>query len=712
MRPLLASPLWLALALGVFPACNKGATDDPAPPAATPPPLSDGVEVTVSEAGSVLLSKGGRRLLATAASARPTARTFTESSKGLTGIWVFSREDEQATTFARVAGREAKGDSVEVRYEADLAGAPAGAASPAATLTVSPYKPGVSLVRLEASGVPTGKGGASLALPLACDADATFYGFGEQYNATEQRGEAFELFVSEQGIGRDPAKPPGGLNGDLHTTYFPMPYFLDARGWGALVKTSQRVLVDLCKGDPEVAWLEVTGGGPVELLVFHGPRPLDVIKQLGDELGRPKAPPPWAYDLWMVAQGGKDAVLAEAKAVEDAQLPVSVLWVQDWTGLRMNLDGGYGVQYRWAPDNELYPDLPGMIGGLKQRGYRVLGYANPFVVKGLDHFDAMDAQGLLIKKNGASYTHLAPNGVASHPDLTNPAAREYVKGYFRKMVLEVGLDGWMEDFGEWAPLDAEYADGGDPIARHNEYPVAWHSLSREVMDELRPDGDCMVFARSGFTGVQAHAQAFWVGDQEVSFRPYDGLPTVVPAMLNLGLAGMPFVTHDIAGFFGGPSTKELFQRWVELGAFTPFMRTHDGNKRDENWSWKKDAETTAHFRRFARVHKALAPDLIKLAAEAAQTGAPLVRHLMLAYPDDAASRRVHDQFLLGDALLVAPVVVEGQTRRAVYLPPGAWFHVWTGQRYEGGQSVDIDAPIGSPPVFSRDADRPELRAIE
>ncbi len=216
--------------------------------------------------------------------------------------------------------------------------------------------------------------------------------------------------------------------------------------------------------------------------------------------------------------------------------------------------------------------------------------------------------------------------------------------------------------------------------------------------------------------MQAVSQIHWAGDQQTDWTTTDGFPTVVPALLNLGISGVPYVTHDIAGFSGtqtAPSTKELFQRWTELGAFTPIMRTHEGANRDENWSWETDAETTAHFRRFARVHAALRPEWEALAAEAAATSAPILRHLVLVYPDDATSRTVSDQFLVGESLLVAPVVSEGATTRAVYLPPGAtWYHVWTGSAHAGGQTITIAAPIGEPPVFSKDVDRADLRAID
>ncbi len=153
-------------------------------------------------------------------------------------------------------------------------------------------------------------------------------------------------------------------------------------------------------------------------------------------------------------------------------------------------------------------------------------------------------------------------------------------------------------------------------------------------------------------------------------------------------------------------------RWTELGAFTPIMRTHEGNKRDENWAWDADAETTAHFARFARIHEALAPDFRALADEAQSSSQPILRALVLQFPEDAGSRGISDEFMIGDKLLVAPVVTEGATTRSVYLPPGTWFDVWTGESMEGGQELNVDAPIGKPPVFSLGEDRADLRAIQ
>jgi alpha-glucosidase len=682
--------------LGLVAGCGDDTTGEPAGLVHT---LDDGTKVEVEPSGAISLSRDGRALIGIDARG-PEAASFTLGYRDLFGQWQFSRVDERRDRFVGYRGSDVTPDGVVVRYRT--------VAGREARITIG-LDGGALFVTVDADEAYD-----ALALPLRCDERSSFYGFGEQYNATDQRGERFDLFVEEQGIGRTGSPDALSLSGHAHTTYYPMPYFVDARGFGVLLETDYRTLVDLCPADdPTVAWFEVESKAPLRARVLPGPTPRDVVEQLGDVVGRPTAPPPWAYALWIGAQGGRDAVLAEVAALEAAEVPVGVLWVQDWTGPRPNLGEGTGVQYRWVADEAHYPELSAMVADLHQRGYRFLAYANPFVMPELDHFDEMSAEHLLIEDaEGNVRLHASPAGDASHPDLTNPAARAYVEARLSDMVRDLGFDGWMADFGEWLPVDAVLRDGSDALAAHNRYPEAWHRLSREVMEAERPNGDWVVFTRSGFTGQQSVAQLVWCGDQEATFERGDGLPTVVPCMLNLGLSGVPFVTHDIAGFSGGPSTKELYLRWIELGAFTPVMRTHEGNLRDENWSWDRDVETTAHLRRFARIHDALGPELAALAEEAAATSMPIVRHLMLEFPDDEGSRAVDDEFLLGPDLLVAPVVDEGAETRVVHFPPGSWFDVWSGERYEGPSRAEVPAPIGSPPVFARGSDRTDLRTIQ
>jgi alpha-glucosidase len=325
--------------------------------------------------------------------------------------------------------------------------------------------------------------------------------------------------------------------------------------------------------------------------------------------------------------------------------------------------------------------------------------------------------GLLLQKEpGETYLDRVvpniPQGDA-YPDFSNPQTLDFISESLKDVLREYEMDGWMADFGEWQPVDARPQDGSDPVERRNTFPVEWQRANREALEAVRRN-DWAMIARSGFTRVQGVAQIHWVGDQNTDWGELDGLPTVVPAMLNLGLAGQPFVTHDIAGFTRsadgeGGSSKELFLRWTELGAFTPVMRTHDGADKVNNWRWNKDAETEEHFRKFTYVHCALMNDFMMLAGDAETSGAPILRHLMLVFGDDRETWDISDQFMIGDALLVAPVVEEGATSRSVYFPAGTWYDVWTGNSVAGGQRITVDAPIGSPPAYARSKDREDLR---
>jgi alpha-glucosidase len=668
--------------------------------------LADGTRVEVDEEGAVALSRADGSALASLAGP-PVLRTYAQSTRMAFGMYTTTRRDEvrHPLFFRSAEAIDSGGPALQVRYADPRGGSLA--------VTIAAAGAGRTTVRVANEGATFD----SVELPFGCDADATFLGFGEQYGAIDQRGERFELFLSEQGIGRDPARPRAPTNGDAHTTYFPMPYWLDLRGFGVLVDADVRMQADVCATDPTRASVEVESVGAFDVHVFHGPEPVEVITQLGELVGRPARPPSWAFSPWIGIQGGRDAVLAERDRLRAADIPFSALWAQDWSGRREFTPGRFGVDYRWVPDETLYPDLAGMVDELHADGIRFLAYANPFVVTTNLHFAPMAERDLLVTEaSGDPYVFTSVFTMSALPDFGRPETYEYVEGYLGTMTRPtarggLGIDGWMADFGEWVPPDARFADGTDGMARHQGYPASWHRASREAFDRERPDGDWVMFSRSGWTRSHEVVQIVWVGDQEADWSVHDGLPTVLPAMLNLGLSGVPFVTHDVAGFSGGPSTKELFQRWTELGAFTPIFRTHEGLQRMANWRWSSDAETTAHFRRFARVHEALRLELERLADEAAATSRPILRPLSLLFPDDPGSRGISDEMLVGDELLVAPVVEEGVTRTSVYLPPGTWVHVWTGESFEGGRAVDVDCPIGSPPVFSRGVDRPDLRAI-
>jgi alpha-glucosidase len=270
-------------------------------------------------------------------------------------------------------------------------------------------------------------------------------------------------------------------------------------------------------------------------------------------------------------------------------------------------------------------------------------------------------------------------------------------------MLDFGLAGWMADFGEYLPTDLRLHDGSDPMLLHNRWPVLWAEVNARAVASRGKERETLFFMRAGFSGVQRHCPLLWAGDQSVDFSRHDGIGTVIAAALSAGMVGNPFSHSDLGGYtslHGNIRTAELMMRWSELAAFAPVMRTHEGNRPDDNLQVDSTPEILHHFAAMTRVHAGLQPYVASLMQEASEQGLPAQRPSFLHYPEERESYSVQDQYLYGRDLLVAPVIEEGATERSVLVPPGEWIHVWSGHRYGRGR-VAVAAPIGEPPVFYR-----------
>jgi alpha-glucosidase len=239
---------------------------------------------------------------------------------------------------------------------------------------------------------------------------------------------------------------------------------------------------------------------------------------------------------------------------------------------------------------------------------------------------------------------------------------------------------------------------------HNQWPVLWAEVNAHALESRGKTGDAVFFMRAGFSGVQAHCPLLWAGDQSVDFTRHDGIGTVITAALSAGLVGNAYSHSDCGGYtslHGNVRSAELMQRWCELAAFAPVMRSHEGNRPDDNLQYDSTDELLDCFARWSRVHNHLAPYVRHLCDEAADSGLPAQRPLFLHYPDDRSLFSVQDQYLYGSDLLVAPVIEEGATAREMILPgEAAWRNCWTGEDLVAGRHL-VQAQIGRPPVFYR-----------
>ncbi len=559
-------------------------------------------------------------------------------------------------------------------------------------------------------------GGNRASIAFACEDRDHFLGLGGQSFAVDHRGQSVALWVQEDGISKldvpdDNYDGVWALTGRRHSTHTPMPMMLSSRGWALALDTNRRARFDLCATDPALARLEAWDD-QLTVRLFVGNSPRDSIARMTAWIGRPAVPPAFAFAPWLDAIYGQANVRRVADALRAADVPVSVIWSEDWRGGNDETGpaGGYVLEEDWRVDRTIYPDFEGLAGHLHDSGYKFLTYANTFIDTDADVRSEAIALGHTIKRpDGSVHDFLGVKFRDSTLlDLSSPAAVAWAKGVYGE-TFAIGSDGWMADFGEWLPTDAVLASGESGLDYHNQYATDWLRLNHELFTEAQArDGiERLYFARAGGLGAQPYMQVVWAGDQQTDFTVGDGLPSVIPMGIGLGLTGFPYFGHDIAGYMSQttvPVSRELWFRWVTFGALSPVMRTHHGRSARENWHWERDAETTAHLRRWAKLHMQLVPYLRMLAVDAHATGAPLFRPFVIDHPTWTPGWSLADQYMLGDRIAVAPVVVAGATSREVRLPAGRWYGLLDGAALDsdGDRPLSVSATVSEIPAFVPD----------
>ncbi len=556
----------------------------------------------------------------------------------------------------------------------------------------------------------------------ASDADERFLGLGEQFTYLDLKGQRVPILVEEQGIGRG-AQPlaalvnlvsPGSGGGPL-STYAAVPFWITSRLRASYLTNTEVAFVDLTADDE--ATVELLGTR-LDGAILDVRAPKQAIERFTRHAGRMAPLPEWlGAGAVLGVQGGTDVVRAKLERVRAFDVPVAAFWLQDWEGQRQTLIGQQ-LWWNWVLDRERYPGWEQLVADLAASGIRVMTYVNPFLVDVAERGaatrnlfrEAVDGGYLVKNADGAPY--LIPNTSFSAGllDLTNPATRSWFADVLRDEVLGVGASGWMLDFGEALPFDAVLASGESPATAHNRYPEDWAELTRQAVADAGRGDDVVFFTRSGFTRSPSKTRLMWLGDQLVTFDGSDGLASAVKGLLSGGLSGFALDHGDVGGYtsvsiLGVTRSKKLLLRWMELGAFQPVFRTHEGNQPAANVQFDADDETLAQLARCTKVFRALGFYRRALMDEAAASGAPLLRHPWLEFPDDAATLALTDHLMLGSEILVVPVTHPGAASVAVYLPAGRWVHVWSGRVLGDagrGTRVTVDAPIGEPAMFHRE----------
>ncbi|WP_214110157.1 glycoside hydrolase family 31 protein [Acrocarpospora catenulata] len=572
-----------------------------------------------------------------------------------------------------------------------------------------------------------GEGVLRVRFELALLPEEHVVGFGERFDAVDQRGRELDAVVFEQ----------YKAQGEHGRTYLPMPFALvvgGPRAWGLHLATSRRTWYRL--GDRLRIEAEVGPEAELDLRLYDG-TPAEILNAFLDEVGRPVELPGWVFRLW--ASGNEwntqQRVMAELDRHRDLDIPVGALVIEAWSD-ETTFTAFRGAEYTPSeephrlgdytfPADGPWPDPKGMVDELHERGVKVLLWQIPLqkMRPHPRHQAAVDARQLVEHGYGVREADGRPYRnrgwwfpLALMPDLSSTEVRDWWTAKRRYLVEEIGIDGFKTDGGEHAwGHDLRYADGTRGADGNNRFPVHY---ARAFGDLLRSCGKAPVtFSRAGFAGSQPHG-AFWAGDEDST---WDAFRSSIRAGITASACGIVYWGWDLAGFSGEIPTAELYLRAAGTSAFMPIMQYHSEFNhhrrplRDRTpWNISErtgDAAVVPVFRRFVRVRERLVPYLEGEAAKAVRGGAPLMRGLFFDYPDDPNIWAHPLQYKLGDALLVIPVTEPGASQIEAYLPAGQWVDVWTETTLEGGRTLTLPAPLDRPPVLCAARHWPDLRSI-
>ncbi|MEV5432456.1 glycoside hydrolase family 31 protein [Streptomyces sp. NPDC052701] len=552
---------------------------------------------------------------------------------------------------------------------------------------------------------PAGGGPARWMQRSEVAADARFFGLGGRASGPRLRDGTYRLWNAGPGRAFGPGDDP------LHLTMPVQLVVADAGTHLVFHDSSWDGTVTLREGEEGAgSGHDRAGtselrmeGGPLRCWVMAG-TPARVLLAWASLTGAPALPPAWAlghhHARW--GFGSEEEVRRVVAGYEEHGLPL------DAVHLGVDHHDGHRV---FTVDTDRFPKLPVLAQELRRDGIRLVSIVNPAVeaAPGNAVHDGGAARDAFVRDASERVVRgVAWPGEAVFPDFTDARVRQWWGGLYEER-LEQGFSGFWHDmdeptsfaaFGESTlPRSARHAlegRGGDHREAHNVYALCMARAGYEGLRKLAPRERPFLLSRSGWAGVQRYGGT-WSGGAATG---WPGLRASLALVLGLGLCGVPYSGPDVGGFDGDPS-PELYLRWFQLGAYLPLFRTHAGPRAGRREPWEFGPEVLEHARGALLERRRLQPYFMTLAHLARRTGAPYVRPLWWSAPEERALRDCEDAFLLGDCLLVAPVLEPGVERRAVRVPRGRWYDTATGRVHEGPAQVVVEAPLSRIPVLAR-----------
>ncbi|GIK65681.1 MAG: alpha-xylosidase [Chloroflexota bacterium] len=523
------------------------------------------------------------------------------------------------------------------------------------------YRDGTLLTASEphAVGLFKQNGETYLREQLSLQVGETIYGLGERFGPFIKNGQSLDIWNHDAGTNSEYA-------------YKNVPFYLTSQGYGVLVNHPGQVSYEV--GTSHVSRVQFSvHGHSLEYYIFAGPTPKDALEQYTALSGRPPKLPDWSFGLWLstsfTTNYNEEDILNNIDRMEELDIPISVFhfdcfWMRELTW----------TSFLW--DERNFPDPEGLLRRIKEKGIKICLWINPYIAESSIIFEEAARQGYLLKtKEGDTFQADFWQPGIGLVDFTNPAAREWYTGHLKRL-LDMGVDAFKTDFGERIPTDVVYYDGSDPERMHNYYAYLYNQTVFDLLRREKGEGEAVVFARSGTAGSQRFP-VHWGGDNTSN---YPSMAETLRGGLSLCLSGFGYWSHDISGF-NDTATPDLYKRWVAFGLFSSHSRLHGANSAKMPWLF--DDESIEVLRFFNHLKARLMPYLLDMGREASAHGWPMLRAMMLEFPNDPTCRYLDQQYMLGSALLVAPIFhPAGQV--TYYLPAGEWRNLLTGEIAKGG----------------------------
>ncbi len=566
-----------------------------------------------------------------------------------------------------------------------------------ADLWVEAPAPDILCLRLHADGAGTEEIGEPdyvyVSVDLAVSESEQFYGLGEVFGSLAHRGQVVAMQME--------LADTESQNNEAHIR---IPFLVSTESWAVFFDTMRPGYVDVAASDPGRVRF-VFAEPDLRFCMAAGDEPLDLVAAYHLLTAPPALPPIWAFApiQWRNEVSGQDMVLQDATDIRTNRVPTGAIW----------LDRPYQSGYNTMDmDPEKFPDATGMVETLHALGFKLAGWNSPYLNEEDPDHPMAQEQGFFVRYGPSTPAFRRFGDLL---DLTNPDAMAFWQDRVRSAMAR-GFEGFKLDYGEDiviglgdARFHYDFFNGEDERTMHAHYATFYH---RAYAEPLGPQP--FILARAATIGGQAHASVIWPGDLCSDFRDWQdtdefgvvhvgGLPVAARAGLGLSVSGFPFFASDTGGFRHGRPTSEVLVRWAQFSALFPIMQYGGGGANHNPWDFTRyddsryDETTLETFRRYAVLHIRLFPYFYSLALEAVSYGRPVVRPLGLVFrvvghPDDT--------FLVGESLLVAPLL-HGGTQRTVVIPPGEWVDWWTGEVHEGPGEMIVEAPLDTLPLYVR-----------